>query len=62
MYAKNQKYLMILHDLVYRKVQLKDHETPTYQFMVLLKYRKRALKLGHDEFGHLGIDRTTSLM
>ena len=61
-YAKNQKDLVILHDLVYRKVQLKDHDTLTYQFAVPLKYQKRALELVHNEFGHLGIDHTTSLM
>ena len=27
-----------------------------------LKYQKRAHKLVHDEFGHMGIDQTTSLM
>ena len=61
-YAKNRKDLVILHDLVYRRVQLKDHDDLTYQFAVPPKYRKRALELIHDEFGHLGIDRTTSLM
>ena len=61
-YAKDRKDLVILHDLVYPRVQLKDHNDLTYQFAVPLKYRKRALELIHDEFGHLGIDRTTSLM
>ena len=55
-YAKNRKDLVILHDLVYRRVQLKDHDDLTHQFAVPLKYRKRALELIHDEFGHLGID------
>ena len=61
-FAKNRKDMVILHDLVYRKVQLKDHDNATYQFAVPPQYRKRALELVHDEFGHLGIDRTTSLM
>ena len=61
-YAKNRKDLVILHDLVYHRVQLKDHDDLTYQFAVPPKYRKRALELIHDEFGHMGIDRTTSLM
>ena len=43
-------------------MQLKDHDNFTYQFAVPPKYRKKALQLIHDEFGHLGIDRTTSLM
>ena len=61
-YTRNRKDLVIMHDLVYRKVQLKHHDDQTYQFVVPPKYRKRALELVHDEFGHLGIDRTTSLM
>ena len=54
--------MVIMHDLVYCKVQLKDHDDQTPQFVVPPKYRERALELVHDEFGHLGIDRTTSLM
>ena len=55
-YAKSRKDLIILHDLVYQNIQLKDHDAPTYQFVVLPKYQKRALELVHDEFRHLGID------
>ena len=61
-YAKNRNHLVILHDLVYHRVQLKDHDNLTYQFAVPPKYQKRALELIHDEFGYLGIDWTTSLM
>ena len=46
-YAKNRKDLVILHDLVYHRVQLKDHDDLTYQFAVPPKYRKRALELIH---------------
>ena len=42
-YAKNRKDLVILHDLVYCRVQLKDHNNRTYQFAVPPKYRRRAL-------------------
>ena len=61
-FAKSRKDMVILHDLVYRRVQLKDHDDATYQFAVPPKYRKWALKLVHNEFGHMGIYRTTSLM
>ena len=61
-YAKSQKDLVILHDLVYWREQLKDHDILTHQFMVPSKYRTSALELVHNEFGHLGIDLTTSLM
>ena len=47
-YAKSRNDLVILHNLVYHRVQLKDHDNLTYQFAVPLKYRKRALKLIHN--------------
>ena len=40
---------------------MKDHDADTYQFVVPVKYRLVALDLLHDQFGHLGIDRTTAL-
>ena len=42
--------------LLYRRLRLKDHDEDTMQFVVPQEYRKLALKLLHDNFGHLGID------
>ena len=37
-YAKSRKDLIILHNLVYRRVQLKDHDDVTYQLAVPPKH------------------------
>ena len=47
--------------MLYRRIRLRDQEEDTYQFVVPRKYRSLALNLLHDQFGHLGIDRTTVL-
>ena len=61
-YLKVQSDLLVLHGLIYRKIRLKNHDEDTYQFLVPKEYRNLALKLVHDSFGHLGIDRTTAMM
>ena len=52
---------MLHQGLLYRKLILKNRDEDTYQF-VPIKFRKTALSLVHDSFGHLGIDRSTVLM
>ena len=47
--------------MLYRRIKLKDQEEDTYQFVVPREYRLLALELLHDQFGHLGVDRTTVL-
>ena len=61
-YVKVRSDLILHHGLLYRKLRLKNHDQDTYQFMVPMEFRKKALQLVHDNFGHLGIDRLTSLM
>ena len=58
-YLKVRKELVMHEGLLYRRLRLKDHDEDTMQFVVPQEYRKLALKLLHDNFGHLGIDRTT---
>ena len=60
-YVKVRADLELENGLLYRRIRLKDHEIDTYQLVVPVAYRKVALELLHDKFGHLGIDRTTSL-
>ena len=60
-YVKVRADLELEQGLLYRRLRLKDHDTDTYQFVVPVKYRLVALDLLHDQFGHLGIDRTTAL-
>ena len=43
-------------------MRLKNRDEDTYQFVVPMEFRKTALSLVHDSFGHLGIDRSTVLM
>ena len=60
-YVKVRSDLEVEDGLLYRRIRLRDQEEDTYQFMVPRKYRMLALDLLHDQFGHLGIDRTTVL-
>ena len=60
-YVKVRTDLEMENELLYRRIRLKDQEEDTYQFVVPRKYRLLALELLHDQFGHLGIDRTTVL-
>ena len=60
-YVKVRSDLEVEDGLLYRRIRLRDQEADTYQFVVPRKYRMLALDLLHDQFGHLGIDRTTIL-
>ena len=60
-YVKVRTDLEIENGLLYRRLRLKDQEEDTYQFVVPRNYRLLALNLLHDQFGHLGVDRTTIL-
>ena len=60
-YVKVRTDLELENRLLYRRLRLKDHDVDTYQFVVSVKYRSIALDLLHDQFGHLGIDKTTAL-
>ena len=61
-YVKVRSELTLHQGLLFRKLRLKDKDEDTYQFVVPLEFRKLALSLTHDSFGHLGIDRSTVLM
>ena len=61
-YIKVRSELVVHQGLLYRKLRLKNRNEDTYQFVVPTDFRRTALSLAHDSFGHLGIDRTTVLM
>ena len=61
-YVKVRSELTLHQGLLYRRLRLKDKDEDTYQFVVPSEFRKLALSLTHDSFGHLGIDRSTVLM
>ena len=60
-YVKVRADLELENGLLYRRIRLKHHEEDTYQLVVPVAYRKTALELLHDKFGHFSIDRTTGL-
>ena len=61
-YVKVRNELMLHQGLLYRKLRLKNRDVDTYQFVIPTEFRKTALSLVHDSFGHLGIDRSTVLI
>ena len=61
-YVKVRSELTLHQGLLYHRLRLKDRDEDTYQFVVPSEFRKLALTLTHDNFGHLGIDRSTVLM
>ena len=46
----------------HQKLILKNKDEDTFQFVVPTEFRKTALSLVHNSFGHLGIDRSMVLM
>ena len=61
-YVKVKNELMLHQGILYRKLRLKNRDEDTYQFVVPTEFRKTALSLVHDSFGHRGIDRSMVLM
>ena len=61
-YVKVRNELMLHRGLLYRKLRLKNRDKDTYQFVVSTEFRQTALSLVHENFGHLGIDRSMVFM
>ena len=60
---KRRKGRYILRNgLLYKKCVSNNRETGYLQFVLPTPFRKQALEACHDEVGHLGIERTTSLL
>ena len=60
---KRKKGIYILRNgLLYKKCVSNNRETGYLQFVLPKLFRKQALEACHDEVGHLGIERTTSLL
>ena len=51
---KFKNSLLLRKGLLYRKVQLKQHEEPTLQFVLLSSF--------HKQMGHMGMDRTLVML
>ena len=59
---KYKQDLELKNGLLYRKVQLQNHDKVKHQFILLENYRKRAIMAFHDDFGHLGMEMTVGLL
>ena len=61
MKRKKGRYIL-RNGLLYKKCVSNNRETGYLQFVLPRPFRKQALEACHDEVGHLGIERTTSLI
>jgi len=52
--------LVIKRGVLYRKTQV--HENPTFQLVIPEQYKLTALQGAHDDMGHLGRDKTLSVL
>ena len=59
---KYNQDLELKNGLLYRKVQLQNHDKVRHQFVLPEIYRKRAIMALHDDFGHLGMEKTLGLL
>ena len=53
---------MLREDLLYRKVLLKGHDQPIAQFLLPESFRCKTVLSCHNDFGHMGIERTLALL
>ena len=61
MKRKKGRYIL-RNGLLYKKCVSNNRETGYLQFVLPKLFRRQALEACHDEVGHLGIERTTSLL
>ena len=59
---KYQKDLMMKEGLLYRKVLLKGHDQPIAQFVLPEPFRQKTVLACHEDFGHMGMERTLGLL
>ena len=57
-----QKDLMMKEGLLYRKIMLKRHVKPIAQFVLPEPFRCKTVLACHDDFGHMGMERTLGLL
>ena len=59
---KYQQDLCLQNGLVYRKVQLKNHQLSIQQFVLPEPFWRQVNLACHDDFGHLGMEKTLGLL
>ena len=62
MIMRFKKNLVLKDGLLYRKVGLKGHDQKVHQFLVPSQFRNKTIQAMHNDMGHLGMDRTLSLL
>ena len=59
---KYKQDLFVRNGLLYRKVKLKNHDTLVNQFVLPKTHRWQATLALHDDYGHLGMEKTLGLL
>ena len=59
---KYQQDLCLKKGLVYQKVQLKNHQLSIQQFVLPEPFWRQVILVCHDDFGHLGMEKTLGLL
>ena len=59
---KYKQDLVVKNGLLYRKVKLKNHDTVVNQFVLPKTHRWWATLALHDDYGHLGMEKTLGLL
>ena len=59
---KYHQDLWLKNGLVYCKVQLKNHQLSIQQFVLPEPFQRQVILACHDDFGHLGMDKTLGLL
>ena len=59
---KYKQDLLLKNNILYRKVKLKNHDRVVNQFILPKTHRCTATLALHDDYGHLGIEKTLGLL
>ena len=59
---KYQQDLCLKNGLVYHKVQLKNHQLSIQQFVLPEPFHKQVILACHNDFSHLGMEKTLGLL
>ena len=59
---KYKQDLFLRNGLLYQKVKLKNHDSVINQFVLPKTPRRRATLALHDNYGHLGMEKTLGLL
>ena len=59
---KYRQDLLIKNGLLYRKAKLKNHNSVVNQFVLPKSFHRRATLALHDDYGHLGMEKTLGLL